>query len=150
MLFSDQGFDYTLQNEGGRTIHRETRRDRAGKVIASVEGQVRYVLGSGAHARSFLIERDDYLFQSPITWYAQEGRSATCPQLGNRVGRFERQISPACLTCHANEVDHVEGTEGRIGRRPFGAIRLAASDATVRESCMGRGPRRRLVRSRPS
>ena len=94
VLFSDQGFDYTLQNEGGRTIHRETRRDRAGKVIASVEGQVRYVLGSGAHARSFLIERDDYLFQSPITWYAQEGRWALAPSFGNRVGRFERQIHP--------------------------------------------------------
>ena len=60
------------RSRDGRTIHRETRRDRAGKVIAQVEGEVRYVLGSGSHARAFLIERDDYLFQSPITWYSQE------------------------------------------------------------------------------
>ena len=30
-----------------------------------------------------------------------------------RAGRFERQITPGCLTCHANQVEHVEGTEGR-------------------------------------
>ena len=113
VLFSDQGFEYSLQTRDGRTIHRETRRDRAGKVIGQVEGEARYVLGSGAHARAFLIERDDYLFQSPITWYSQEGRWALAPSYEKRVGRFERQISPACLTCHANEVEHVEGTEGR-------------------------------------
>jgi Tetratricopeptide repeat/Cytochrome c554 and c-prime len=112
-LFSDQGFDYSLLNQGGRTIHRETRRDRTGKVIGQVEGEVRYVLGSGSHARAFLIERDDYLFQSPITWYSQEDRWGLAPSYEKRVGRFERQVSPACLTCHANQVEHVEGTEGR-------------------------------------
>ena len=113
VLFSDSGFDYSLLNRDGRTIHRETRRDRGGKVIGRVEGEARYVLGSGAHARAFLIERDDYLFQSPITWYSQDGRWGLAPSYEKRVGRFKRQISPACLTCHANEVEHVEGTEGR-------------------------------------
>lgn len=113
LLFSDRGFDYSILQRDGRTIHRESRRDRAGKVIGQVEGEVRHVLGSGAHARAFLIERDDYLFQSPITWYSQEGRWALAPSYEERVGRFERQISPACLVCHANEVEHVEGTEGR-------------------------------------
>ncbi len=113
VLFADQGFDYSLLNREGRTIHRETKRDRNGKVIGQVEGEVRYVLGSGSHARAFLIERDDYLFQSPITWYSQENRWALAPSYENRVGRFERQISPNCLVCHANEVEHVEGTEGR-------------------------------------
>ncbi len=112
-LFSDQGFDYSLQKCDGRTMHRETKRNRAGKVIGQVEGEVRYVLGSGSHARAFLIERDDYLFQSPITWYAQENRWSLAPSYENRVGRFERQIAPACLVCHANQVEHVEGTEGR-------------------------------------
>jgi hypothetical protein len=112
-LFSAQGFDYSLQNRDGRTIHRETKRSKAGEVIGQVEGEARYVLGSGSHARAFLIERDDYLFQSPITWYAQDGRWDLAPGYEKRDGRFERQISPACLTCHANAVEHVEGTEGR-------------------------------------
>lgn len=113
VLFSNHGLEYSIQNRDGRVIHRETRRDRAGKVVGQVEGEARYVLGSGAHARAFLIQRDDYLFQSPMTWYSQEKRWDIAPSYENRVGRFERQISPACLRCHANAVEHVEGTEGR-------------------------------------
>ncbi len=112
-LFTDRGFDYSLLKRDGRTIHRETKRDRGGQVIGQVEGEVRYVLGSGSHARAFLIERDDYLFQSPITWYSEGGRWALAPGYERQVGRFERQIGPSCLVCHANQVVHVEGTEGR-------------------------------------
>src|SRR6185437_7885781 len=70
-LFEALGFAYSLERRDGRTIHRETRRDRDGRVIGEVEGEVRYVLGSGSRARAFLIGRDDYLFQSPVTWYSQ-------------------------------------------------------------------------------
>jgi tetratricopeptide (TPR) repeat protein len=78
-----------------------------------VEGEVRYVLGSGARAFAFLIERDGTLFESPATWFSQGRRWDLSPGFEAREGRFERQITPGCLVCHANRVEHVAGTEGR-------------------------------------
>lgn len=78
-LFEAGGFHYSLQRTGERTIHREVRRDRQGREIGRVEGEVRYLLGSGTRAHAFLIQRDDYLFQSPITWYSQQHRWDLAP-----------------------------------------------------------------------
>lgn len=112
-LFEANGFTYAMENRGGRTIHKETRRDRGGRVIGEVEGEVKYVLGSGTRALAFLIGRDDYLFESPITWYSQKRAWGHSPGYGVNDRHFERQITPGCLTCHANAADHVEGSEGR-------------------------------------
>lgn len=112
-LFEAGGFHYSLERRDGRTIHRETRRDAQGRVIGQVEGEVRYVLGSGTRGQAFLIQRDDFLFQSPITWYSQEKRWDLAPGYETRDDRFGREIVPECLTCHVNRVEHVAGTEGR-------------------------------------
>jgi len=113
-LFRAQGFEYTDVKRGGRTVHGEARRDARGRVVGQVEGEVRYVLGSGRHAVAFLIGRGDYLFQSPVTWYAQTSSWGLAPGFeGKQDARFERQITPGCLACHANRVEHVAGTEGR-------------------------------------
>ncbi len=117
-LFDWQGFTYSLENRDGRTFHHETRRDSAGKVIGDVEGEVKYVLGSGTRALAFLIQREDYLFQSPVTWYSQKKRWDLAPSFEGREAKFDRQTSAGCLVCHANRFDHVEGTEGRY-RKPI-------------------------------
>ena len=117
------------------------RRDRAGKVIGQVEGEVRYVLGSGSHARAFLIERDEYLFQSPITWYAQENRLALAPSYENRVGVLSgRSRRPAWC---ATRIRSSTWKEPRVatGRQPSAAILSAASVAMVRENCTWPNPR---------
>ena len=72
-----------------------------------------YVLGSGTRALAFLMGRDDYLFESPITWYSQKRAWGHSPGYDVNDRHFERQITPGCLTCHANAAEHVEGTEGR-------------------------------------
>ena len=113
VLFEDRGFQYELQRRAGRTLHREVRRGRDGRVVGQIEGEVRYVLGSGRRALAFLIERDGYLFESPITWYSQPRRWGLSPGFEGREARFERQVDPGCLACHANQVEHVAGTEGR-------------------------------------
>jgi Flp pilus assembly protein TadD len=112
-LFEAQGFRYSIERQGERTLHREERRDGQGRVIGQVEGEVRYVLGSGSRAMAFLIDRDGYLFESPITWYAQGGRWDLAPGYEGKNAHFERPITAECLFCHANQVDRVAGTLNR-------------------------------------
>lgn len=113
VLFEAQGCQYSVVRRGGATFHQETRRDGQGRVIGQVEGEVRFVLGSGSRAKSFLIDRDGYLLESPITWYAQQRRWDLSPGFEDKTARFERQIVPECLFCHANQIEHVKGTTNR-------------------------------------
>src|SRR5262249_14390388 len=64
--FEAQGLHYTVERRGGRLIHKEQRLDAQGRLVAGVEAEVRFVLGSGERGLSYLIDRDGRLFQSPI------------------------------------------------------------------------------------
>jgi predicted CXXCH cytochrome family protein len=70
---------------------------------------VQFTLGSGSNGRSYLINRDGYLYQSPISWYAQKQTWDLSPGFANSYPQ-QRAIAVDCLFCHANRVDLVEGS----------------------------------------
>lgn len=109
-VFESDGFHYGIERRDGKVFHRETLRDGDGKAVTEVEGEARFVLGSGSHAISFVIDRDGYLFESPLTWYSQAEKWDLSPGFGELNGRFERQIRPGCLYCHANRFQPVSGS----------------------------------------
>jgi Flp pilus assembly protein TadD len=116
--FVAQGLDYSVEREGARPIHRETRRDASGRVIAQNQADVRYVLGSGKQAIAFLVDREGFLFESPMTWYIRERRWGLSPGYEERNRHFNRPILADCLFCHANRVERVPGTVNRY-REPI-------------------------------
>jgi hypothetical protein len=73
-LFEADGLEYSIERRNDRVLHCETRRDASGRVVARNEAEVRYILGSDNNGAGFLIDRDGFVFQSPITWYARERR----------------------------------------------------------------------------
>ncbi len=113
VLFEAQGLEYSIEKRDGRVIHQETRRDAAGRIIARNEAEVQFAVGSGTQGVGYLIERDGFLFQSPITWYARERRWDLSPTYHEVNRHFDRAIAPGCLYCHANRVEPVEGTVNR-------------------------------------
>jgi Tfp pilus assembly protein PilF len=112
-LFRAQGLEYSIANRDGRVFHRETRRDSAGRLVAQNEAEVRYELGSGTRAVAYLIERDGFLFESPITWYARERKWDLSPGYEKSNVHFDRPIQPDCLYCHANRITPAPGTVNR-------------------------------------
>ena len=117
----DKGVQYTIEQRDGREFHKASRRGADGKVFAEIEAEVRFALGSGTRGISFLIERDGYLFQSPIAWFAQQRRWDLSPGYGEFSTRpdFERAIQPDCLFCHANQFRAVAGTVNRYDKPIF-------------------------------
>jgi len=113
VLFEAQGLEYSIEKRDGRVIHQETRRDAAGRIIARNEAEVQFAVGSGTQGVGYLIERDGFLFQSPITWYARERRWDLSPNYDKVNRHFDRAIAPGCLFCHANRVEPVEGAVNR-------------------------------------
>jgi hypothetical protein len=70
--FSLADLEYSIERRDGRVLHQETRRDASGRIIARNEAEVQFVLGSGSQGIGYLIERDGFVFQSPISWYVQK------------------------------------------------------------------------------
>ena len=116
--------------QGGAVYDRAPRRPRVSQggasrrrreASAEIEAEVRFALGSGTRGISFLIERDGFLFQSPIAWFAQKRRWDISPGYGEFSARpnFERAIQPDCLFCHANQFRAVAGTLNRYEKPIF-------------------------------
>jgi hypothetical protein len=97
VLFEVYGLRYSVENRDGRLIHKEARRDAAGRIVAQNEAQVQYAVGSGRRGVGYLIERDGFLFQSPISWYTQARQWDLSPGYTNGQGHFDRPITSNCL-----------------------------------------------------
>lgn len=113
--FEFRGVRYAAEDRDGRLFHGLTRPASDGSVLAEVEAEVRYALGSGTRGITYLIERDGFLFQSPIAWFAQQRRWDVSPGYGGANPRpsFERAIQRECLFCHTNRIRSVRGTLNR-------------------------------------
>ncbi len=79
-----------------------------------------YFIGSSAAGRSFLFQRDGYLFELPVTWYSQKEKWDASPgyEHDSEV-RLNRAVEPSCLWCHASRVRPVYGTQNRYAEPPF-------------------------------
>ena len=112
-------FTYRIEHEKDKVRHAETVNDRTGRAVAEISAEVNCVVGSGRNGRAYLIDRDGYLFASPITWYPLKGIWDLSPGYEKNNSHFGRPISPSCLFCHANHADHVSGTANRYGTPNF-------------------------------
>jgi predicted CXXCH cytochrome family protein len=119
VAFTAEGFHYEVLRTGDRLVHRESRRAAQGKVLCSREAEIQYVLGSGSRGRSYLLDLDGQLFQSPIAWYAQSRRWDLSPGYDKKHSHFERPLKVECLFCHANRVEPVPDTVGRYEKPLF-------------------------------
>lgn len=63
--------------------------------------KVDYVIGSGQHTNSHLMNINGYVYQMPLTWYAQEKKWDLPPgfEAGKNSG-FSRSIEFECMSCH--------------------------------------------------
>jgi tetratricopeptide (TPR) repeat protein len=131
--FDAAGFRYAIERRGERVFHKETAIDPSGTTEFEMEAEVQFVIGSGERGRAYLINRDGYLFASPLSWYSQKGIWDLSPGYASHNPHFGRPIGADCLFCHANQVEPVENTVNRY-RQP-----LFRGTAIGCERCHGPG-----------
>lgn len=74
--------------ENGDTIHKRIQK-------------ISYIIGSGQHTNSHLIDINGYVYQAPITFYAQKKQWDLAPGMeGGFNSRFTRVIEFECMNCH--------------------------------------------------
>jgi predicted CXXCH cytochrome family protein len=125
---------YQVSRKDGQLWHRELLGGGAAdgpEEVLLAEYPVPYVVGSGRHARTYLVEAEGFLVESPVTWYASRQAWDLSPgyDRANQPG-FTRAIGESCLFCHAG---HAEAVEGSIHR-------MRITEATIGcERCHGPG-----------
>jgi hypothetical protein len=100
------GRSYEVYRQGDRLRHRETAKDDDGHFWVTADFPISYLIGSGRHTRSYLVEDAGFLMESPLTWYASRQRWGLSPGFDrpDHWG-FERPADIGCLACHVGNVD---------------------------------------------
>lgn len=83
--------------------------------------RVDYIVGSGQHTNSHLTNVNGYLYQVPLTWYAQKKKWDLPPgfEKGHNV-RFSRAIGIECMSCHNALPEFVEHSLNKFTSVPKG------------------------------
>ena len=113
-------FYYQPFNRGEELFIKEYRLAGRDTVFQRVE-KITYIVGSGQHTNSHIMDVNGYLYQMPLTWYMQDGLWDLPPGFGDGGNlRFERPIPLQCITCHNAMPVYVEGSENRYDAVPHG------------------------------
>ncbi|NNE46053.1 MAG: tetratricopeptide repeat protein [Rhodothermales bacterium] len=95
-----------------RTVGEDTTHKRIEKID--------YIVGSGHHTNSHIMDVNGYLFQMPLTWYVQDGRWDLPPGFVDGNRRFDRPIEVECMSCHNGQPEHVANSGNRYRQVPEG------------------------------
>jgi predicted CXXCH cytochrome family protein len=107
---------YRVYRKDGRLWHREVvPADGDEPELVLNDYPVKYAIGSGRHSRSYLIEIDGFLVESPLTWYASKKSWDMSPGY-DRVDHpaFSRPAHEGCVSCHSGRVESVGKSTHRL------------------------------------
>lgn len=117
------GREYQVERQQGELWHSEMLYRKNEPTPSSVDElpqpvvrePVKYLVGSGRHSRTYLVEIDKFLMESPITWYqsTQEWSMSPGYDQPHHEG-FERAADLGCLTCHVGQAEPVDGALHRL------------------------------------
>lgn len=99
--FEADGFRYEMKNNGENWAHHQSRIAGASE-LAKIDLAVTHVIGSGKNGQSFLVERENHLFMSPMTWYPSKGVWDLSPGYEKNNSQFNRPVIEECLYCHTD------------------------------------------------
>lgn len=93
--------EYRL-NESGDTSH---------KRIQNID----FIVGSGQHTNSHMVNSNGYVTQAPFTYYTQDGKLDFPPGFSDGSNtRFSRKIGLECMSCHNALPNFVKGSANKF------------------------------------
>jgi tetratricopeptide (TPR) repeat protein len=83
--------------------------------------KISWIIGSGQHTNSHLININGYMYQAPATYYTQKGQWDLPPGFEHGFNsRFSRAIGIECISCHNAYPQMIEGSENKYSFVPNG------------------------------
>ena len=130
---SNQYFD--VIGKDGRLFQSQYSLDSNGKETFRQTWKVDYVVGAGANGFGFLIRRDHYLFEAPLSYFTTTQSWGFSPGFEIHNRSFTRPILARCIVCHSGRSNPVLGQVGLYKDPPFDELAVGC------ENCHGPGQR---------
>lgn len=124
--------DFEVLREDGAVYQVESSRSD-GRTIFENKHKLAYTIGSGENGISFAVQRGNYLFQAPLSYYAKTHAWDLSPGFEASDQGFSRPIYSACIACHAGRPRPVPHRDGLYLDPPFAEMAIGC------ENCHGPG-----------
>ena len=95
--------------------------------------QIEWIIGAGSNGFGAIVQKDNYLFQAPLSFYSKPRSWAPSPGYEFVDLGFDRPITAGCIFCHSGRPNSVAGTNGRFESKPFSELAIGC------EKCHGPG-----------
>lgn len=108
--------------KGDKLILKEFRLSENKKDTLYIRNQkIDYIVGSGQHTNSHMVNANGYVTQAPFTYYTQDGHLDFPPGFedGHNT-RFSRKIGLECMSCHNGLPEFELGSENKYNKVPMG------------------------------
>jgi predicted CXXCH cytochrome family protein len=92
------------------------------KAIDWIRKEIAAVIGSGVHGRTYLVREQEFLCESPISWYSQKQIWDVSPGYERAMPQFNRPITAQCMFCHVDHAAPVAGVVNRFREETYHAI----------------------------
>ncbi len=114
------GTGYSMLSDNGQLKIHEFLLNRSDTIYNRFT-DVDYIVGSGHHTNSHVRSSNGYLYQVPLTWYAQQRQWNLPPGFENGHNtRFSRALNSEGLSCHNAVADHEPKSLNKYYKVPLG------------------------------
>ncbi len=105
---------YRVYRKDNEFRHREILVGDNGDEIELADHAMSYVVGSGHLTSTYLVKRNEFLTESPITWYTSRSAWDFSPGYEKQNAGFARPVYMECLQCHTGQTLSVDGGRSRL------------------------------------
>jgi len=135
--FEAAGFQFLVEPRDQKVFHKTLRLDSERRPLAQSEVEVQFAIGAGIRGRSYLADRDGYLFQSPISWHSERQVWDLSPHLGSSIDQLYRPVQRLCLFLPCQPCRSGPGDWQSLSRADFPELchRMRARPRTGRVPC---------------
>ena len=117
----------------GKLYQRESSATADDKESFQDAHQIEWIIGAGSNGFGAIVQKDNYLFQAPLSFYSKARSWAPSPGYEFVDLGFDRPITAGCIFCHSGRPNSVAGTNGRFESKPFSELAIGC------EKCHGPG-----------
>ena len=107
--------------------------DRDGKEVFRQTFKIAFAAGTGENGFGFVVQRDNYLFEAPLSYYTKSSMWSFSPGYEAYNYAFTRPVVEQCIGCHSGRPQPVSGRVGLYRDPPFTELAVGC------ENCHGPG-----------
>jgi hypothetical protein len=124
---------YDVQSTPAGMYQSEYQKASDGSEIFRNTQKLAYAIGSGKNGTSYLVTRDGYLYEAPLSFYAKTSSWELSPGFEVADLAFNRPALPGCLACHSGLALPTGPGLGSYANPPFKELAIGC------ENCHGPG-----------